>query len=462
MNAGRSLRWASVRDVARQVAEDAASVDAVLRETNDAATRLNGLNAFVRFDGEQVRQDAGRRPPQGSLGGVVLAHKDMFYRKGQITTCGSRIFANSVADTTATVLRRFDAAGALDVGTLHMAEFAHNSTGHNAFLGPARNPWNPAHITGGSSSGPGAAVAAGLVHGALGSDTGGSIRLPAHFCGVTGLKPTYGRVSRAGTMPLSFSLDTIGPMARSAEDVAALLMPLLGADPDDPTAESFPPEDFVAACNAPVEGLSVGLPSSFYTDDLAPDVAAALDACVRDLERLGIKVRPVDLPDQDGLCAAQLVLVASEAASQHRERLYSDAPYDPQVRSRLINGLGYSAQDYLMALRSRGAALAAHLAAIDGIDAILTPVAPFAAPTLEETAGGGADVETLTQSISRFMRPANYLGVPAMAFPAGFSQRGLPIGLQLVGRPCRESALFALVGAFQRSTGYHRQRPPER
>jgi aspartyl-tRNA(Asn)/glutamyl-tRNA(Gln) amidotransferase subunit A len=203
------------------------------------------------------------------------------------------------------------------------------------------------------------------------------------------------------------------------------------------------------------------LPSSFYTDELAPDVAATLESCVRELERVGVKVRSIDLPDQDGLCAAQLVLVASEAASQHRDRLYSDAPYDPQVRSRLINGLGYSAQDYLMAFRSRGSALCAHLAAIGDIDAILAPVAPFAAPTLEETAGGGADVEALTQSISRFMRPANYLGVPAIAFPAGFSQRGLPIGLQLVGRPCRESALFALVGAFQRATDYHRQRPPE-
>jgi aspartyl-tRNA(Asn)/glutamyl-tRNA(Gln) amidotransferase subunit A len=461
MKNGESLRWASVRTLAGSVAEGEISVDDVLRETNEAANRLRGLNAFVRFDGEEVRRDADHRPANGPLRGVVLAHKDMFYRQGMVTTCGSRIFANSVADTTATVLRRFDAAGALDVGTLHMAEFAHNSTGHNAFLGPARNPWNPAHITGGSSSGPGAAVAAGLVHGALGSDTGGSIRLPAHFCGVTGLKPTYGRVSRGGTMPLSFSLDTIGPMARSAEDVAALLMPLLGADPDDPTAENFPVEDFVAACSAPVERLCVGLPSSFYTDDLAPDVAATLESCVRQLERIGIKVRSVDLPDQDGLCAAQLVLVASEAASQHRDRLYSDAPYDPQVRSRLINGLGYSAQDYLMALRSRGLALGAHLAAIGDIDAILAPVAPFAAPTLEETAGGGADVEALTQSISRFMRPANYLGVPAIAFPAGFSQRGLPIGLQLVGRPCRESALFALVGAFQRATDYHRQRPPE-
>ncbi|GAB4071876.1 amidase [Ancylobacter sonchi] len=460
MTGGVSPRWLPVRVVATRIAEGSVRATALVEEFTDAERRLRHLNAFVRHDGEEAGA-AVEAAPEGPLGGVALAHKDMFHRDGRVTTCGSRLFADVVAEGTATVLQRLDVAGALDLGTLHMAEFAHNSTGHNAFLGPARNPWNPAHITGGSSSGPGVAVAAGLAHGALGSDTGGSIRLPAHFCGVTGLKPTSGLVSRAGAMPLSFSLDTIGPMARSAEDVAALLAPLVGADRRDPTAEPAPGADYVTACAAPVGGLRVGLPTAFYTDGLSPDVAGALEACVRVLERLGVELRPVELPDQDGLSAAQLVLVASEAASQHRERLFTDAPYDPQIRNRLLNGLGYSAQDYLQALRGRGAALAAHLAAIDGLDAVLTPVAPFDAPTLAETdIGGGPDAEALIQSISRFMRPANYLGVPALAFPAGFSRRGLPVGLQLVGRPFGEPALLALVAAYQRQTEHHRQMPP--
>ena len=461
MSGNVSPRWMPVRAYAARIAEGSMPAARVVEEMTDAERRLRHLSAFVRHDGEAARYTAEAGGFRGALGGVALAHKDMIYREGSVTTCGSRLFEGVAARETATVLQRLDAAGALDLGTLHMAEFAHNSTGHNAFLGPARNPWNPAHITGGSSSGPGVAVAAGLVHGALGSDTGGSIRLPAHFCGVTGLKPTTGLVSRGGCMPLSFSLDTIGPMARSAEDVAALLAPLVGADPRDPTAEHAPAADYVAACDMPVAGLRVGLPTDFYTEGLTPEVAAALDACVGVLERLGVELRPVDLPDQDGLSAAQLVLVASEAASQHRETLFTDAPYDPQIRNRLVNGLGYSAQDYLYALRGRGAALAAHLAAIEGFDAVLTPVAPFDAPTLAETdIGGGPEAEALIQSISRFMRPANYLGVPALAFPAGFSGRGLPVGLQLVGRPFGEPALFALASAYQRATEHHRLRPP--
>jgi aspartyl-tRNA(Asn)/glutamyl-tRNA(Gln) amidotransferase subunit A len=460
MSQAKSLRWATIREVAAHSADDGPKTETLLRELTDATQRLQNLNAYVRFDGDDIRHQANRRTYSGSLGGVPLAHKDMFYRAGRVTTCGSRLYANVKATDTATALKRLDAAGAIDLGTLHMAEFAHNSTGHNAYLGPARNPWNTEHITGGSSSGPGAAVAAGLVHGALGSDTGGSIRLPCHFCGVTGLKPTLGSVSRAGTMPLSFSLDTIGPMARCAEDVAALLTPLIGSDPDDPTAEGGTFGDVVAACSAQVEGLTVGLPTKFYTDDLTSDVASTLHGCVRILEHLGITVRPVDLPNQDSLAAAQLVLVASEAASQHRERLFTDDPYDPLIRNRLINGLGYSAQDYLMALRCRGEALSRHLVALDGVDAVLAPIAPFDAPKISETdMGGGPNAEILTQSISRFMRPANYLGVPAIAFPAGFSSRRLPIGLQLMGKPFGEATLFALVGAFQRVTDYHRERP---
>lgn len=462
MSQEASLRWSSVRAVSRTCADSPTSIAALIDELNDAAERSSALNAFVRFEGTEIRNALDKQPRNGALAGVFLAHKDMFFREGKVSTCGSRLFATTKATTTATVLKRYDAAGAFDLGTLHMAEFAHNSTGQNEFLGPARNPWNLAHITGGSSSGPGAAVAAGLVHGALGSDTGGSIRLPAHFCGVTGLKPTYGLVSRAGTMPLSFSLDTIGPMARSAEDVAALMQPLLGSDLDDPTVEAGDNNDFVTACGAPVERLCVGLPSKFYNEELTPDVSAAVEGCVGVLSRMGVKIRNVDLPDQDSLSAAQLVLVASEAASQHREWLFSDAPYDPQIRSRLINGLGYSAQDYLTALRSRGSALGSHIAAIEGVDAILTAVAPFDAPTIEETRGEGPDVEVLTQSISRFMRPANYLGLPAIAFPVGFSKRGLPIGAQLVGKPFQEVVLFALAAAFQRETDYHKQRPPER
>ncbi|MBJ3776773.1 amidase [Acuticoccus mangrovi] len=435
---------------------------ALLEAALERIGRLDGaINAFVRLDDAAARARA-QAPAAGPLAGLPLAHKDMFLRAGMVSTFGSRGFAHTVATTTATVLARLDAAGALDLGTLHMAELAHSSTGHNAFLGPVHNPWHTDHIVGGSSSGPAAAVAARMVFAALGSDTGGSIRMPAHFTGITGLKPTQGLVSRAGTMPLSFSLDTIGPMARSAAAVAAVLQEIAGPDPRDPTAEDHPLPDYAAAVDAPVDGRVIGVPERFYLDDLSPGVAAALEAAITGFERLGVAVRRVRLPDQAPLSAGQLVLVASEALSQHRDKILAEPDgFEPQIRNRLLNGFGYSAQDYLAAARGRGAALAAHLAATEEVDAVLTPVVAFEAPRLEDTdVGGGPLAEALIRRMSRLMRPANYLGVPALAFPAGFGAGGLPVGLQLVGRPFDEMALLALVGAFQRASEHHLAAPP--
>lgn len=426
--------------------------------------RLNPvLNAFVRVDAAQARRGAVETDTGGApLAGLPCAHKDMFLRDGLVSTFGSRGFADHVAGETATVLERLDAAGALDLGTLHMAELAHGSTGHNLFLGAARNPWNPEHLTGGSSSGPAVAVAARMVFAALGSDTGGSIRMPAHFCGITGLKPTQGLVSRAGCMPLSFSLDSIGPMATDAAGVALLLEQIVGADPRDPTAEEPGPVRYVEALSDPVAGRVIGIPESFYSDDLTPAVAEALERTIALFERLGCKVVPVALPPQEPLSAAQLVLVASEACNQHRERLVATPhAFEPQIRNRMLNGFGYSAQDYLDSLRGRGPALRAHLRAVEGVDAMLTPVVAFEAPTLAETdLGGGPTAEAMIRRISRLMRPANYLGTPGLAFPAGFSATGLPVGLQLVGRPFGEDTLFGLVGAFQRASEFHRATPP--
>jgi aspartyl-tRNA(Asn)/glutamyl-tRNA(Gln) amidotransferase subunit A len=421
------------------------------------------VNAFVRLDAAEARAtvDDDGATLKGPLAGVPCAHKDMFQRSGRVSTFGSRGFAKHVASETATVLTRLDDAGALDLGTLHMAELAHSSTGHNAFLGPARNPWNADHVTGGSSSGPAAAVAARMIFAALGSDTGGSIRIPAHFCGVTGLKPTHGLVSRAGCMALSFSLDSIGPIATSAAGVAAVLDEIAGADSRDPTAEDVGTPRYGKATRDEIKARVIGVPEAFYMDDLSMEVSAALDAAISLFERLGARVRRVTLPAQEPLNAGQLVLVASEACSQHLTRLLEKPDeFEPQIRNRLLNGFGYSAQDYLDALRNRGPALSAFLAAMDGIDALLTPVVPFEAPTLAETdVGGGPSAEAVIRRMSRLMRPANYLGTPALAFPAGFTARGLPVGLQLVARPFAEELLFALAGAFQRATDYHRADP---
>jgi aspartyl-tRNA(Asn)/glutamyl-tRNA(Gln) amidotransferase subunit A len=342
-----------------------------------------------------------------------------------------------------------------------MAEFAYGPTGHNAHYGAVHNPWAKDHITGGSSSGSGAAVAARLSFAALGSDTGGSIRMPAHFCGVSGLKTTYGRISRAGAMPLSQSLDTVGPLARSAEDCALLLGLMAGADPDDPTAASGPVPDYMAASRLSVKGLTIGLPAAFYVDDLDPEVARVLEETVAAMKQEGARIVEVELPDQRQLSAAcQLVLAVEAAAFHKRWMIERPQDYGPQVLMRLQNGLAIPGVSYLEAMRWRGPALSAHLAAVAGVDAVIAPVAPVAAPTIAESdVGNSPDAEAVIQRLTRFTRPINYLGLPALSIPAGFTRGRLPVGMQLIGRPFDEATLLRIGGAFQRATDFHDQVP---
>lgn len=428
------------------------------------------LNAFVSIEPEAALQAAdeadaalAKGKAKGPLHGVPLAHKDMYYEAGHVVTCGSRIRRDWVAETTSTALQRIKDAGTVRLGALNMAEFAYGPTGHNAHFGAARNAWNPDHVTGGSSSGSGTAVAARLTFAALGSDTGGSIRVPSHFCGVSGLKTTVGRVSRAGAMPLSQSLDTVGPLARTVEDCALLLGLMAGADPADPTCSTLPVPDYLAATKLPLAGRTIGIPTRFYVEDLDPDVAEALDEAIVTFARAGARILPVDLPDQPTLSAASSLLLLSEAAAYHAKWLRErPQDYSDQVRARLENGFAVPAVSYLEALRWRGPALAAHLDAVRGIDAVLAPGAPVPAPTIAETDLGGApDAEAMMQRLTRFTRPVNYLGLPAVSIPAGFSAAGLPVGIQIIGRPFEEDVILSIGAAFQRETDFHMQMPEE-
>src|ERR1700738_3521900 len=292
------------------------------------------LNAFMAIEAEAALAAAddadaalAKGNSRGALHGVPLAHKDMYYDAGKVVTCGSRIRRDFVATTTSTALQRLKDAGPIRLGSLQMVEFAYGPTGHNAHYGAVHNPWNVNHITGGSSSGSGSAVAARLTFAALGSDTGGSIRMPAHFCGVTGLKTTYGRISRAGAMPLSQSLDTVGPLARSAEDCAVLLGLMAGADPEDPTAIAGPLPDFAGATAGSIKGLTIGVPTAFYVDDLDAEVAGALDATIAVLKREGANIVQVELPDQRQLTGASQLVLAVEAAAFHK-RWMIERPQD--------------------------------------------------------------------------------------------------------------------------------------
>ncbi|MDB5574252.1 MAG: aspartyl/glutamyl-tRNA(Asn/Gln) amidotransferase subunit [Tardiphaga sp.] len=426
------------------------------------------LNAFITIQAESALQAAdaadamlAKGDSKGALHGVPLAHKDMFYDAGHVVTCGSLIRRDYVATTTSTALRRLKDAGTVRLGSLQMAEFAYGPTGHNAHFGPVCNPWHVDHITGGSSSGSGSAVAARLTFAALGSDTGGSIRMPAHFCGVTGLKTTVGRVSRAHAMPLSQSLDTVGPLARTAEDCALLLQLMAGADPDDPTARVDDPPDYVAASKGSLSGVRIGIPNAFYVDDLDVDVARVLDETIATLTREGARMVAIDLPDQRQLSAAAQIVLAVEAAAFHK-RWMIERPqdYGPQVLMRLHNGLAIPGVLYLEAMRWRGPALAAFNAATSGVDAVLAPVAPVSAPTiLESDVGNSPDAEAVIQRLTRFTRPVNYLGLPSLALPCGVTRTGLPVGLQIIGRAFDEAGLLRIGGAFQRATDVHTRCP---
>src|SRR6195256_690879 len=296
----------SLTSVAKAIADKRASSREVTKSCLDRIAQWQPrLNAFMAIEAEEALAAAdaadaalAKGNSGGPLHGVPLAHKDMYYDVGKVVTCGSKIRRDFVATTTSTALQRLKDAGTIRLGSLQMAEFAYGPTGHNAHYGPVHNPWHVDHITGGSSSGSGSAVAARLTFAALGSDTGGSIRMPAHFCGVTGLKTTVGRVSRAGAMPLSQSLDTVGPLARTAEDCALLLGLMAGADPADPTAIAGPLPDYMSATEEPIKGLTIGVPTAFYVDDLDPEVARILDETVAVLKREGAEIVQVELPDQ--------------------------------------------------------------------------------------------------------------------------------------------------------------------
>lgn len=426
------------------------------------------LNAFMAIEAEDALKAAdeadaalAKGQVRGPLHGVPLAHKDMYYDEGKVVTCGSKIRRDFVATTTSTALQRLKDAGSIRHGSLQMVEFAFGPTGHNPHYGAVRNPWNVDHITGGSSSGSGSAVAARLTFAALGSDTGGSIRMPAHFCGVTGLKTTVGRVSRAGAMPLSQSLDTVGPLAQTAEDCALLLGLMAGADPADLTASTLPVPDYMAATKGSIKGLKIAVPTAFYVDDLDPEVARVLDETIATMKKEGAEIVSVELPDQRQLTGAcQLVLAAEAAALHKRWMIERPQDYGAQVLMRLQNGLAIPAVTYLEAMRWRGPALAAYLAAVAGTDAMLVPVAPMPAATIAESdVGNSLNAEAVIQRITRFTRPINYLGLPALSIPCGFTRNGLPVGLQLVGRSFDEAMLLRIGAAFQRATDYHQQVP---
>lgn len=418
------------------------------------------LRCFITVSRDQALADAARADDEqragggrGALHGIPLAVKDLFDTAGVLTTANSRTRANTVPAADATVVRRLRSAGAVLLGKLQMNEFATGPLFEDDFRPPARNPWNGERTPGGSSSGSGAALAAGLCAGSFGSDTGGSIRGPAAFCGIAGLKPTFGLVSRAGVAMLSWSFDHVGPMARRVGDVAALLQATAGLDPADPTSADVPVPDFLTALDGSAERIRIGVPMSYLASgiEIEPDVLAAFHAAVDRLRDLGAEVREIDLPQLDILDGIFNPILQSEAAAYHQTRLASRGhEYGRGFRRRVLEGYLYTGVEYVQAQRGRAMFTEAYDELMRSVDIIATPTTHRTAPTFPEQA---------TSARSPFTRIFNVTGQPSISIPCGFDRQGLPIGLLLSGRRFEDAKLLRLADAYERTTAWHERRP---
>ena len=431
-----------------------AVMEAVLERARAVQPRLN---CFLRIDAESALaaaqladRDLARGYVRGPLHGVPMAHKDMYYRRGVVSSCGSKILRDVRASGTAKVLEYLDAAGAIQFGVLNMAEFAMGPTGHNWHYGHCRNPWDTERITGGSSSGSGAAVAARAAFASLGSDTGGSVRFPAAFCGISSVRPTHGLVSVENILPLCPSLDTVGPLARTVEDAALVLQVIAQTE-------------WMRELEKPIANLRIGRPRQIFYDGCDAEIAAAMEASLDVFRRLGAAVVDVDVPDFSRLSALAAALHAAEANPFH-DQWFRTRPqdYSPQVRERLGKGRSVLALDYVKALQARQPAIGAFCDAVfSKVDLVHGPVVSFQTPTLAETEITVGDA--VTQMMGRFVRltrPISYLGLPVVCANAGRTKAGMPIGMQLIAPPRDEASALRAGHAFQRATDWHLRAPP--
>ncbi|HRY24368.1 MAG TPA: amidase [Geminicoccaceae bacterium] len=437
----------------------------------DALTSVGPtLNAVAGLDAEQAlaaaeRIDRSRAagtdlPP---LAGVPMAHKDMFYRAGRVCASGTRIRAGFVPGVTATALERLDAAGAIDLGRLNMVEFALGLTGHNDITGHPRNPWSTDHITGGSSSGPVAAVAARLVFAALGSDTGGSIRVPAACTGILGLKPTYGRVSRAGALPLSHTLDHVGPLGRSARDLALLMEAVAGVDRRDQTTSTTPVPAYSRLLERSPTRLRLGVAESPFELPLHAEVAGLYDAAVDRMRQAGLRASGLALPALDSLNVLRRVVMIAEAAARHEDFLEErrDA-YNAYTLARLDPGFELAATTYLRAVGWRAEAVRRFVGEVFAdADVLVLPAMAEPVPRLDATdTADMAGYVRRVNALGHFICPFNYLGLPALTMPMGRTANGLPMAIQLVAPPFGEARLLRLAHHLETNAGFRLGEPP--
>jgi aspartyl-tRNA(Asn)/glutamyl-tRNA(Gln) amidotransferase subunit A len=477
----------SLKQLSAQLAAREVSSVELTRHYLDRIAAARGLNAFITVDPDKSLAQAKAadarlaRGDAAPLTGIPIAHKDLFCAKGWRTTCGSRMLADFIAPYDAHVIEQFDRAGAVLLGKTNMDEFAMGSSNENSHFGPVKNPWDPAAVPGGSSGGSAAAVAARLCPAATGTDTGGSIRQPASFTGVCGLRPTYGRVSRYGMVAFASSLDQGGALSRSAEDLALVLDVMASFDERDSTCVDQPKDDYAAMLAVGVKGLRIGLPREYFPQDLARDVADPIRAAIAQLKSLGASVVEVGLPNQHLSVPAYYVLAPAEASSNlsrfdgvrygHRAAEYTDLMdmykksraegFGAEVKRRIMIGTyvlshGYYDAYYLQAQKIRRLIARDFAAAFERCDLIMGPAAPSVAFDL-----GARDKDPVQMYLDDlYTIPINLAGLPGMSIPCGFGAKGRPVGLQIVGNYWSEARMLSAAHAFQQATDWHTRAPP--
>ena len=424
------------------------------------------LNAYITILAEEAMQTAhqaeeeiGSGRYRGPLHGIPLSLKDLYATKGVRTTAGSRILGQWVPDFDATTVRKLKEAGAIIIGKAHTPEFACGATGLNYHFGPARNPWNPEHVSGGSSSGSAVSVATGMALGSMGTDSGGSVRLPAALCGVTGFKPTYGLVSRYGIIPWSWSLDHAGLLTRTAEDAALLLQVVAGHDPHDPSSTPVTSPDYSGSLADGIRGMRLGVPTGFAWENTDEEVGRIVRRAIAVLEELGATLHEISLPLHKYSNALTMVIAGSESSASHEPWIRTRfQDYSPSTAHRLRIGLLFQAVHYHRAQQVRTLISRQFDQAFQEVDAIVTPTVPVAAPLIESAATSPAD-DTVFAGLPWLTRPYNLTGMPAVTVCCGFTTGGLPVGLQIAGPRFADARVLQIANAYQQATDWHTKRP---
>ncbi len=463
---------ASIAQIAAQIRKGEISPVELIKMTLEAIDQCEPqLNAFITLFHEESLQSARQAEAEmrngtdlGPLHGMPIALKDIIYVEGTRSTAGSNFFSQESPQFDAALVSKLRSAGAIIIGKTNLHEFAFGVTTENPHFGATANPWDTARVPGGSSGGSAAAVVAGCCAGALGSDTGGSIRIPAAVCGHVGLKPTYGRISVHGVLELAQSLDTVGPMCRYVHDVALMMNVLAGYDPRDVHSEDQPVPDYTEGLDESLRGRRAGVPKPHFFDNLDSEVERTVREAIKVLEGLGVDIIELDLPSAEAGHEVTLTLLTAEAGQSHQQRLAAHREnYGVDVRELLEDGLSLSAADYVKAVRVREIVKREFVGAFERVDCILSPTAPIPAP-LRSThdLSGGSESNRIRPRLTRNTRLINLLGLPSISVPCGFAQvddsdseKGLPVGLQITGPWWSEQTLLQVAHAYERATLWH-------